>query len=276
MKNVEKFIRPTNISELLEARAKEENNILLAGGTSLIFSKDASVRTIIDMSEVNELKNIEFSDGKLKLGAMVTMTQLRHRSDLPVAIRNAALSVASTPIRNVVTVGGEVMRGVYWNDLPVALMALDAVAVFASTTGERAMPLEEVFSLHPTKTIRPDEVLTRVELTDYMRPAAFHKFSKTATDYAIASIAFSARSFEGSTVREPKVVVGAVTPLPRRLNDVERLLSEKGESALEELETLFSGFKTRPDFRVSAEYQRNLMIVGIRRLFRAARDGGEE
>ena len=277
MKNVDKFIRPADLSELLEVRSKEENSVLLAGGTSLIFSKDSSVRTIIDMSDVKEMKSIGFSDdGVLSLGAMATMTQLRFHDGLPEVIRSAALAVASTPIRNVVTVGGEIMRGVYWNDLPVALMALDAVAVFSSVRGERRIPLDEIYDLHPTKVIARDEVLTRVEIRDYARPAAFHKFSKTATDYALASVAFSCLDVEDAVIREPRVVVGVVTPLPRRLRDVENLIAEKGEAALEQLESVLSGFRTRPDFRISSDYQVNLMTVGIRRVFRAARDGGAQ
>ncbi len=264
MKNVEAFVRPDTVEEILTAMQRP-GALALAGGSTITLSKDPNVRLLVDLSGAPDLKAIKTDDTHLLLGPMVTMTHLIESDAVAfVALTQAARSVSSTPIRNQVTLGGEVARGVYWTDLPVALLALDATVKIANATTTRLMPMKELYTHHPSKVLEHDEIITQILVPRAPVKNAFIKFAKTNVDYALLSVAAGLTLGNMGTIETARIAFGAVTPLARRLPNVEEhlrgkapslpLFREAAERAVEEL-------TYRSDFRVSPEYQREMVRV---------------
>ncbi|MEH2453043.1 FAD binding domain-containing protein [Nostoc sp.] len=110
------YTRATSVKDAVQRVTNDQNAILIAGGTNLVdrlkvFLDEPS--QLIDISRL-EMKRIErTSEGGLSLGALVTNTAVADhpdvRRDYPILSR-AILSGASQQIRNMATVGGNLLQ----------------------------------------------------------------------------------------------------------------------------------------------------------------------
>ncbi|MEH1891532.1 MAG: xanthine dehydrogenase family protein subunit M [Nostoc sp.] len=110
------YTRATSVKDAVQRVTNDQNAILIAGGTNLVdrlkvFLDEPS--QLIDISRL-EMKRIErTSEGGLSIGALVTNTALADhpdvRRDYPILSR-AILSGASQQIRNMATVGGNLLQ----------------------------------------------------------------------------------------------------------------------------------------------------------------------
>ncbi|MGH6902411.1 MAG: PfkB family carbohydrate kinase, partial [Geminicoccaceae bacterium] len=99
----------------------------------------------------------------------------------------------------------------------------------ASARGARTIPLAELFtdpSLHRRQehTIRPGEVLTHVNVPDaaLQRRGTYVKaMDRKAWSFALVSVAAAARPRDG-TLRDTRIVLGGVAPVPWRVEAAER------------------------------------------------------
>lgn len=110
------YTRATSVKDAVERATNDQNAILIAGGTNLVdrlkvFLDEPS--QLIDISRL-EMKRIErTNEGGLSIGALVTNTAVADhpdvRRDYPILSR-AILSGASQQIRNMATVGGNLLQ----------------------------------------------------------------------------------------------------------------------------------------------------------------------
>jgi len=110
------------------------------------------------------------------------------------------------------------------SDLAAALVALDAVVA----TTRRRIPAGEFFTAAPlaTTVLGEGELVTEIVVPPAPPHCAqgYWKFRiRNAIDFPIVSVA-SILKLEGGTVREARVVLGAVAPVPLRAGQVEEFL----------------------------------------------------
>lgn len=117
------------------------------------------------------------------------------------------------------------------SDLAVALVALDAVLVAQSLSGERRIPVE-AFHLVPGETpdretaLAPGEIITAVEVpaTAFAQRSLYYKVRDRASfEFALAAAAVALDLGEGG-VREARVALGGVATKPWRAHSVEAAL----------------------------------------------------
>jgi xanthine dehydrogenase YagS FAD-binding subunit len=123
------------------------------------------------------------------------------------------------------------------SDTATAAVALDAKMVIRGPSGERVVPAEEFF-IGPEKDItrmtvlKPDEVLTAVRFPKEWAGAKFY-FEKVTDrntwDFALVSVA-AAMVMEGETIRNIRLVCGAVECVPRRLRESEQVATGKAKN----------------------------------------------
>lgn len=260
---------------------------VIAGGTALVnLMKQRLVQPayLIGLRRLSELQNIS-RNGELRIGALNT-----HR-----AIETSALAqqhapmlvemfhqVASIRIRNIATLGGALAHADPNQDAPPALIALDARVRVRSQRGERELPIEQFFTGYYETVLEPDEVIT--EVTVPAQPAgsaaAFLKFlPQTQDDYATVSAAVRVTLNEGR-IADLRVAVGSSGPTPIRLTAVEAAIrGERLEPGLFRDATPLAaqGVDPTSDFRGSAAYKRNMVVVFVRRaLERAAERASQQ
>ena len=119
-----RLLRPTTLSDVLEARSAHPHAQLLGGGTDLIVNLRRGIVApplLIDMSGVAELRAIRADATALEIGASVTLAEVaRHPGvqELYPVVAQAAASIAGPTHRNMGTVGGNLCldtRCIFYN-----------------------------------------------------------------------------------------------------------------------------------------------------------------
>ncbi len=163
------YQRVNTVSEALEALSgNNETRKILAGGTDLLVMIQEhliSPGELLDISGIEELKEIGEDDGMIRLGALVTHGRI---ADSPL-LREKALplvescgEVGSPQIRNLGTIGGNLVMASPSGDSIPALYVLGAEVILASNEGERSIPIEEFLIGVKKSAIRSDELLVAV------------------------------------------------------------------------------------------------------------------
>jgi xanthine dehydrogenase YagS FAD-binding subunit len=123
---------------------------------------------------------------------------------------------------------------VHPSDLAPALVALDAQIKIAGPVGEKTLPLEKFFVLPQVDVkreniLKPGEIVTEIYVPQ-PKPNSkgfYHKVrERQAWDHAIVSVATIVQS-SGGNVRDARVVLGGVAPIPWRAPKAEEFLRGK-------------------------------------------------
>ncbi|MFN4133291.1 MAG: FAD binding domain-containing protein, partial [Candidatus Hadarchaeales archaeon] len=165
----------------------------------------------------------------IRIGATTTIAQLEKspmaKSFCGGILQQTCDSLADAPLKNQITVGGNVACRHPWAHLPPALMVLDAELVLLGK--KKAVSVEEFLKKKPVRKNVIAEV--RISKEDNNGTGAFLKFSRTRNDYARA-IASAFASLEDGKIKSLRVAVsGAVAPT--RLRDLEKALVGQQPSA---------------------------------------------
>lgn len=251
---------------------------LHAGGTALVImlkQRLVAPDVLISLQRVHGLAAVTEEPGRLRLGALLTH---RVAESVPlICARMPVLAetyrhVATVRIRNVATVGGSLAHADPNQDPPVTLLALDARVRLASAGGSREVPLNEFFTDYYTTVLRPDEMLTAVEvpIPRSHTGSVYLKFlPRTADDYATVGVAASIELDDSTgNCRECRIALGSVGVTPFRAAQAEALV--RGQQLSPELLRAVAEAaqqQTDPisDSRGSADYKRAMTGVFVRR-----------
>ncbi len=186
---------------------------------------------VVDLSALRELEEITEDEDTVRLGALVTHGQVVEsgvtRRYLPLLVQGCA-TVGSPQIRNRGTLGGNIVNASPAGDTVPPLVALGAKVVLRSAAGQRELKLEEFITGPGRNQLRPDEILTAV-VVDKTKPGERSRYRKLGrrSTLAVSIVSVAVRfEFDGQTktCRHPAVAFGAVTPVVRRIGELEDLL----------------------------------------------------
>jgi len=244
--------RPTSISAATSAFAGDA--AYLAGGHTLIpamKSRLRSVETLVDLSRIPDLADIQRQGDMLRIGAMATHAAVEAsrlvRTEIPGLARLAG-GIGDSQVRNRGTIGGSLANNDPAADYPAAALALDATIV----TSQGSHAADDFFQGMFTTALADGELITAVHVPV---PAGFHyaKFRHPASRYALAGVAV-ARLASGHRV----AVTGATTAVTRW---------PEAESALDagtDLPTALDHPDLASDIHASADYRAHLAGVMLR------------
>ena len=281
MHAIEQYIRPGSLEEATEM-LRAGNVTVLAGGTDLMpQTKAGRVKfqpVLMNVQRVPELRGISEANGRVRIGALVTITEL-HESKLVrerlTLLWQACDHFASDQIRNAATIGGNVCNASPAGDTLVPLLALDAQVVLASkpngTLEMRRVPLKEFF-IGPGKTVRkPSELVSAVEIPVPSEGFAgeFYKHgTRPGLDISAISIA-AGGVLEGRKLTHVRVAFGAVAPTPIRAPRTEAALEGRALDAAvldAAAETALAEIHPISDVRASDWYRRELVRNMLKRV----------
>jgi carbon-monoxide dehydrogenase medium subunit len=206
---------------------------------------------------------------------MTTLSDLEHsdvvRAHAPL-ITQTLLTLSNVRVRNVATVGGNIVNASPAADVVPVLVALDAEVTCLGPDGERSLPLEQFASAPGVTARRPEELLTRVR---FARPVphsatAFLKAGRRrAMEISLVCVAVRL-TLDASRERclEARIALGAVAPTTLRARAAERVLEGRPltAEALREAGRAAAG-EARPisDVRASARYRAVLVATLVER-----------
>jgi len=252
-----RHVRARTLTEALDALAEHGDEAkLLAGGHSLIPLMKLRLATpsvLIDIAELSECAGIRRAGDHLIIGALTRHVEVERspivRECAPLLCYTASL-VGDPQVRNRGTIGGSVAHGDSASDLPVSLLALNAVFVAQGPRGQRTIPAAEFFVGFWQTALAADELLVEIRLPINVAGWSYQKFTTRSQDWATVSVA----------VAGDQITLGAMAEVPLRAHAVETALAG-GATVSEAAHHADEGSSPSSDLRASADYRRHLSRV---------------
>jgi len=268
------LLAPQSVQSLHTALEANTDATILAGGTDLLVKirrEQIYPDTIISLGSLG-WNRIQRNQSTVEIGSMVTAAQLSTYdcSDVDVLSR-AASQVGGMQIRNMATVGGNVVNASPAADMALALLALDADVTIMGRETERRVSLRDFFT-GPGQTVLSTGEIVRSFQIPIRSNTTIQWFRKVGprSRHFISRVALAAvGTLENGTFSRIRIALGSVAPIPRRALQTERYLKTVkllGENEIETAAKIASSEDCSPisDHRSSEEYRRRVVFNIIR------------
>jgi xanthine dehydrogenase small subunit len=260
----------TSIAEAAGLLAGDQRTRLLSGGT--LVMRDVNEGRLLDGTLLRiadpAFRQMNTSGARIELGAGVTMAMVLNNRDVAY-LHAAARAIGGPAIRQMATIGGNILAETPYGDFAVALLALDAQVMVQSGYGSaRAIALEEFLNARERGF---SGLITGVQ---FARPqnAADFRFRKVSRvkpkGLSMMSIAAHLPS-SGGRISQARIAYGAMAPTPVRARGAERALEGKALDATSIQAAKAAALEgTRPatDAIATEWYRREVLPVHLGRL----------
>ena len=234
------IFKPNTLDKAKKILDNKENIKILAGGTDLVIDirKNKHIPdSLLDIGNIEELKNIEEKDDSISIGSMVTFSDLNESEIIKKrynSLYDCSKTMGSPQIRNVATIGGNVANGASAADSIPCLMALDSKIILESIDGIREIRLIDYFKNYNIEHLRKKEVITKFIIPKKNGVSGYYKLGKR-NSLAIARISVAVNLIlEQDIIKDISIVVGAAGKVPFEVTDVkEDIINEKKEVLFE-------------------------------------------
>ncbi|MCC6236825.1 MAG: xanthine dehydrogenase family protein subunit M [Dehalococcoidia bacterium] len=298
-----KYARAASVDDAIRLlRDGGEAARVLAGGTDLIVQareRRREVHLLVDIKRLAETMVLAYHAPTppdappgfyiypgLEVGAAVPLYRVYGDPDVQRhyrALVEASHVIGGTAIQGRATLGGNLANASPAADSIPAMMALGGVARVVGAGGTREIPVAEFCTGPGRSALQPTEFIVSL----YFPPPASRSGSawerfipRNEMDIAVVNAA-AYLAFEGDTVSEARLALGAVAPTPLALPDVAAALVGRplDDAAIDRASAAASA-AARPisDMRGTEAQRRRLVGVLVGRVLRkaAARARGEE
>lgn len=231
------YLIPKNIEQCLDLLKKYDGEaVIIAGGTDLMLSlkeKKISKKAIIDITEIPELKKLQFTDDTLNIGASITHAQIAKNiwiGDHMQALAEACNSIGSPQIRNIATLVGNIVNAQPAADSAIALVAMDAKVEVISDSRVYLESVENLYKgVGKSKINSCKELVTKIiiDLPVYGSGTAFRRISKReALSLPVLNVSIFITIIKGK-VKNVRIAIGPVAKHPFRPVKAEQILIGK-------------------------------------------------
>ncbi|MBS0523963.1 MAG: xanthine dehydrogenase family protein subunit M [Proteobacteria bacterium] len=264
------FHRPDSIDAAIAvAREHGASARFLAGGTDLIIQinrRRIAPEHLISLAGLG-LDTIGETGSEFVIGAMATHDAVvghpAFQKQLK-ALTEASAVVGGRQVRNIATVGGNIVNASPAADLVPVLLTLDATVELRGGAGTRTLPLDRFLVERGRTERRPDEILTAV------------RFDKPPADSATAFLKAGRRkAMEISVIcvaahlvsdGKARIAIGAAASRTLRVPAAEAIVEKGGRAAFAEAGRIAARqMSPIDDVRASARYRRLLVAAMVER-----------
>jgi len=255
-----KTYRPDSVEALLDIIDKDVCHIF-AGGTDIMIRKRQwqgaerkFTQSVVYINHLEALRGIKETNEHYIIGTLTTQTDME-TSHLPEYIREPYRLMSSPAIRNVATVGGNIVNAAAVADSLPILYALDASVVLLSKYGKRVVKIED-FVIGKYKTIRENnELLIQVLIPKFDEKGYFYK----KLGQRKASILSKLSVFVLYKEKDIRITIGAVNDLVIRDKSLEyELIKNKDVNKM--LEGYLQLMQGKDDKRSTKNYREQVSI----------------
>jgi xanthine dehydrogenase FAD-binding subunit len=260
--------------EAIRSLRDHPGSVLLAGGTDLLVRmRRVEIQAhLVDITRAPELSAIVSEDNRLCIGACRTHSAISRNADIINGARSLSIAcglVGSQQIRNMGTIGGNLVNASPAADSIPPLLVHDAQLTIESNEGAKVEGLES-FIVAPYKTvISSAELLSSITIE--VLKGYEEGYRRVARRAALAisrlSIAWAIKE-EETRFADVRLAIGSCTPMPFRPRKVEAFLKgekrEKGVTeeavrmVLDEIRTITG---ERPSFVYKLPVVRDLLLA---------------
>jgi len=254
---------------------------VFTGGTDLLPKmkrREVVPRYLIGLNGIPDLTFIKYEKEKgLRIGTATTLNEILESSIVhrryPILLE-AVSQMASTQVRNVGTIGGNLCNAVPSADTAPPLIVLGAQLkiVGPNPRKERRVLVEDFFKGPDRTVLDSNELVSEIQIPPPSSKAYGTYIKHTLRremDLAIVGVAvWFVLDSKKNICKDVKIALGAVAPIPMRAKKAEAILRGKplDEDLIESAATMASE-ESKPidDIRGSAEYRREMVKVLTKR-----------
>jgi CO/xanthine dehydrogenase FAD-binding subunit len=243
---------------------------ILGGGTvgmALINEGVVSPSLVMSLYRA-KLNDVRTANGHLEIGATTTLTRVMQLTELPL-LATAARHIGGWAIRNMATLAGNLFAPPPAGDAAVALLALDAEAIVSRRGSVRKIPLARFFTGRGQTALRPDELVTRINVPRPAGRAAFLKLGRRSMNTpAVVTVAVRVLSDGRGICTDARIALGAAGDHPLRATEAEAALQGNKldrMSIADAAELAVRAAHPFSDALASEWYRRKMVGVHVRR-----------
>lgn len=276
------YLRPSTVEEACQyLQEYGEEGKLIAGGQSLVPILNMRLSTpecLIDISGLEELKYIREEGDWLHIGALTRQRDVERsalvREKTPL-LAEALPYIGHMQTRNRGTFGGSLVHADPTAEIPLSLLALQAVVVIQSAEETREVNVEDFFITYLTTDLMPNEMLREVKIPTGSIPKgySFQEYSRKHGDFALVAAACVLDVDEQERIASVRLTLGGVDAVPVLAREVEGLiLGEKLTDSLllEASRAAAADIDPEGDLHASREYRLHLAEVFAARVLETA------
>lgn len=259
---------PQELKGIQPSKNEIRNGVKLGGGSDLYVQRPYEMyeTEVVPVYDQKELKQISIEDGYCTFGASLTMGDLYRSEIFKQALpenKYIFKLLSSTQIRNMATIGGNLINASPIGDFTVLLLGLNASIILNKDGERRTIALKHFYLDYKKMDLKEGEYLERIQFKT--RTADDYHFEKVSQrnflDIASVNFVSSIKIDDNNIIQDIHLAVGGVGPIPMYLHKTVAFLKAKKleqqniDAAIEVLNTEVSPIS---DTRGSAEYKRLL------------------
>lgn len=276
------YLVPRSLDEAVSLYdAHGDRAVYIAGGTDIVVKmKERKITPgyLISLKKILTGNQPEISrkTGELTLAASVTHRMIEKSAliklEYPI-LHDAVRNIGSVQVRNIATIGGNLVNAVPSADGAIPLIALDARVNIYGAKGARSLELVHFFTGPGQTVLEKGEILTEIVVPKQLprTGSAYIKFGRRkAMELPMLGVGVLL-SLEKASNRcaRARVCLGVAAPTPFRALGAERFLADKdiNEGVLKEAGKIAAEeSQVRDSIRGVAWYRREMVAVLVQRM----------
>ncbi len=277
-----KYLSPTSVEEAISFYGQHsETSKFVAGGTDVIVKlKEGWMEPdfLISLKKIKVLSELHKNEAtkELSIGALVTHATLEKslmiQNEYPI-IYDAVSNIGSLQVRNVGTIGGNLINAVPSADGAIPMIAFDGVALLHGPEGERSVNVMDLFIKPYVTVLKPGEILKKITIPpqEDNTGSAYIKFGRRAAmELPLIGIGMLLTlNADLETCTKARIVLGVAAPTPMRAFEAEKSLV--GQKINEEIlvkagQIAADESKVRDSVRGKAWHRKEMIRVHVRRM----------
>lgn len=270
----QKYFQPVSLGEAVTLKHRFPDATVISGATDValrVTKKHELIPIVIDLSVIDELRNITTSNSSLTIGAGATMNEVMPaiRQLFP-SLHEMLCVFGSHQIRNLATLGGNLGTASPIGDALPVLIAYGAKVVLEGLNGRRELSLDGFVTGYRQTLRKKDELITSVIIpivTDGAVVKSYKVSKRKDLDIATVSGGFRLDLNDDRTVQSIVLAYGGMAETTKRAKATEQSLLNRPwtrETIEHAMPMIDRDFTPISDARGSAEFRRiaakNLLV----------------
>ncbi|MCB0393665.1 MAG: FAD binding domain-containing protein [Bdellovibrionales bacterium] len=162
------FVAPQNLKDAVDYISKNPTVRIISGSTDLgvqINKRKTKVHKAMSLQNIPEMYELRVSDGKIIVGARVTLSELQSVLEDNLPAFGRFLNIFASPqIKNKATLVGNIANASPIADTTPVLMALDSVLQIVGKSGSRVVALKDFYLGYKKLDLKDGEFIASVEI----------------------------------------------------------------------------------------------------------------
>jgi len=230
----QKYIIPFTLEDAFKYRKEYSEAVIVNGATDIALiqtKKNEIISTIIDISQISELKHIKLKENSICIGSGVTIENLKSAIESYYPSFKGILEVfGSLQIRNLATIGGNIASASPIGDALPFLFVTKAIIETQNLNQTRYIPIHDFITDYRKTSLLKDELITNIiipNLSDDSIVKSYKISRRKDLDISTLSAAFRLKLNNDGTVDKIFIAYGGMAAITKRATKTEEFLVNK-------------------------------------------------